>query len=99
MMVYGVFSAFLVLYLREQASGTSPAWALLVLFALAVARIVAALAMWEWKWWGMIVYAAATLVSAVVGLIVFHTQYWVFHELIPLAILGYLVKDKRQAFE
>ena len=99
MMLHGIFAAFLVVYLREQKGGTSPAWFLLVLFALAAARIVSALAIWEWKRWGLIVYAAATMVSIVVGLILTGTQYWVFHELVPLLILGYLVKDQTSAFE
>ena len=98
MMIHGIFAAFLVLYLREQKDGVSAVWALLVLFALAVAHIVAALAIWEWKRWGLIVYAAAVIVSMVVGLILTHTQLWVFHEILPLVILGYLVKDKLPAF-
>ncbi len=99
MMIHGIFAALLVLYLREQKSGVSPVWVLLVLFALATAHIVAALAIWEWKRWGLIVYVAATVVSMVVGLILTGTQLWVFHEIIPLAILGYLVKGKLNAFE
>jgi hypothetical protein len=98
MMIHGIFAAFLVLYLREQKDGVSAVWVLLVLFALAVAHIVAALAIWEWKRWGLIVYAAAVIVSMVVGLILTHTQLWVFHEILPLVILGYLVKDKLPAF-
>jgi hypothetical protein len=99
MLLYGIFSSFLVLYLREQDGKASPAWVLLVLFALAAAHVVAALAIWEWKQWGLIVYAVATIVSTVVGLILTHTQLWVFHELLPLVILGYLVRDKRQLFD
>jgi membrane-associated HD superfamily phosphohydrolase len=99
MMIHGIFAAFLVLYLREQKSGASPVWVLLVLFALAVAHVVAALAIWEWKRWGLIVYVAATVVSMVVGLILTGTQLWVFHEVIPLVILGYLVRGKLTAFE
>jgi hypothetical protein len=99
MMIHGIFAAFLVLYLREQKSGVSPVWVLLVLFALATAHIVAALAIWEWKRWGLIVYVVATVVSMVVGLILTGTQLWVFHEVIPLAILGYLVRGKLNAFE
>jgi hypothetical protein len=102
MMIHGIFAAFLVLYLREnsaQTSGASPAWVLLVLFALTATRIVAALAIWEWKRWGLVAYGVATLVSMVVGLILTHTQLWVFHELIPFVILGYVVKSRQQYFE
>jgi cytochrome bd-type quinol oxidase subunit 2 len=98
MMVYGIFAAFVVLYLREQQSGTTPPWVLATLFALAVAHLVAALAIWEWKQWGLMLYAGATVVSIAVGLVLTGTQLWVFHELLPLVILGYLVKDKRQLF-
>jgi len=99
MMIHGIFAAFLVLYLREQQSGTSPVWVLLVLFAMAAAHVIAALAIWEWKRWGLILYVAVTVVSMVVGLILTGTQLWVFHEVIPLVILGYLVKDQMKAFE
>jgi len=99
MMIHGIFAAFLVLYLREQNSGASAVWVLLVLFAMAAAHIVAALAIWEWKRWGLIVYAVVTVVSMGVGLLLTGTQLWVFHEAIPLAILGYLVKDKQKSFE
>lgn len=98
MMVHGIFAAFLVLYLRQQQSGASPVWVLLVLFALAVAHVVAALAIWEWKQWGLILYAAVTLVSMAVGLLLTGTQLWVFHEVLPLAILGYVIKDKTKLF-
>jgi hypothetical protein len=99
MLLYGIFASFLVLYLRELDGKPSAAWVLLVLFALAAAHVVAALAIWEWKQWGLIVYAAATVVSIVVGLVLTHTQLWVFHELLPLVILGYLVRDKRNYFD
>jgi hypothetical protein len=99
MMLHGIFAAFLVLYLREQGGRTAPPWVLLVLFVLASAHVVAALAIWEWKQWGLILYAVVTVVSMAVGLILSGTQLWVFHEVIPLAILGYLIKDKTKAFE
>jgi len=100
MMIHGVFAAFLVLYLRELKDGVvSPVWVLLILFALAVAHIVAALAIWEWKRWGLILYTVTIVVSSVVGLILTHTQLWVFHEVLLLVILGYLVKDKMSAFD
>jgi hypothetical protein len=98
MMIHGIFSAFLVLYLREQQDGQSPLWVLAILFALATAHIVAALAIWEWKRWGFILYGVTIVVSIVLGLILTHTQLWVFHEILPLAILGYLVKDKWRYF-
>jgi uncharacterized membrane protein AbrB (regulator of aidB expression) len=99
MMIHGLFSAFLVLYLREQDEGVSAPWVLGILFLLAVAHIIATLAIWEWKRWGLLLYAGTIVVSIVVGLVLTASQLWVFHEVLPLAILGYLVKDKLPLFE
>ncbi len=98
MMIHGLFSAFLVLYLREQNEGVSAPWVLVILFLLAVAHIIATLAIWEWKRWGLLLYLGTVAVSIAVGLVLTATQFWVFHEVLPLAILGYLVKDKLPLF-
>lgn len=99
MMIHGLFSAFLVLYLREQNEGVSAPWVLGILFLLAVAHIIATLAIWEWKRWGLLLYSGTVAVSIAVGLVLTASQLWVFHEILPLAILGYLIKDKRPLFE
>jgi hypothetical protein len=92
-MVHGLLSSVLIFTLRGQPDADSPPL-LGVLLLLALADIVAALAIWFWQRWGLILYAVTVVISIVIGLVVFRTQLWVFHEIIPLAILGYLVKDK-----
>jgi hypothetical protein len=92
-MVHGLLSSVLIFTLRGQPDADSPPL-LGVLLLLALADIVAALAIRFWQRWGLIHYAATVVISIVIGLVVFRTQLWVFHEIIPLAILGYLVKDK-----
>lgn len=93
MILHGVLSSALIYYQAKLPGANSPGW-LGVLFLVAIADIVAAIAIWYWQRWGLILYAIATVVSIAVGLILTRTQLWVFHEIIPLAILGYLVKDK-----
>lgn len=93
MAIHGIVASLLVFYLRRQPGSDSPLW-LAVLAAVSVATVVAAIAIWYWKRWGLILYAVTIAVGIVVGLILTRTQLWVFHEIIPLAILGYLVKDK-----
>lgn len=93
MILHGVLSSALIYYQATLPGANSPGW-LGVLFLVAIADIVAAIAIWYWQRWGLILYAIATVVSIAVGLILTRTQLWVFHEIIPLAILGYLVKDK-----
>jgi hypothetical protein len=93
MMVHGLVSSVLIYSLRRQPDADSPLL-LGVLLLLAFTDVVAALAIWFWQRWGLFLYVAAVVASIVIGLVIFRTQLWVFHEVIPLAILGYLLKDK-----
>lgn len=97
-LLHGILASLLILYLRQQRADPSPAWILLILFALALADIVAAIAIWYWKRWGLVLYAVSTAIGIVVGLVLTASQLIVFHDIIPLAILGYLVKDYWGAF-
>lgn len=93
-LLHGIFASGLIWYLRTQRNDPSPSWILAILFLLAVADIVAALAAWNWKKWGLWLYAVSTAADIVIGLVLTGSQLVVFHEIIPLAILGYLVRDK-----
>jgi hypothetical protein len=98
-MLHGVFAAGLIWYLRAQRNDPSPSWILAILFALGVADIVAAVAAWNWKKWGLWLYAFATAAGIVVGLVLTASQLIVFHDLVPLVILGLLIRDKRGYFD
>jgi len=93
MLLDGIISSLLIFFLRNQSGDDSTIW--LGLLALAsIAIVVATVAIWYWQRWGLILYAISIGISIVVGLVLTRSQLWVFHEIIPLAILGYLVKDK-----
>ena len=96
--VHGVIAAGLIWYLRNEGGLGSPWWVFTLLFVLAIADIVAAVAAWYWKRWGLQLYALSTVVGIVIGLVLTASQLIVFHDIIPLAILGYLIKDKRSHF-
>jgi hypothetical protein len=93
MLIHGILSAALIAYVYMNQGGDSPLWLGLLLLS-AIAIVVAAVAIWYWQRWGLILYAVAIGISIVIGLVLTRTQLWVFHEIIPLAILGYLIKDK-----
>jgi len=93
---HSTFAAFLILDLRARQNVPSSPWFWLLLLALAVADIVAAIAIWNWKRWGFVLYGISTVVSIVVGLLLTGSQLIVFHDIIPLTILGYLLKNKQQ---
>jgi hypothetical protein len=98
-MVHGIVATILVLYLQQQEHTARFPWALPALLALSLADIVAGIAAWYWKKWGLALYAISTAVGIVVGLILTASQLIVFHDIIPLVILGYLVRDKLSFFD
>jgi hypothetical protein len=98
-MLHGILASLLIWYLRTQQSEPSPSWVLAILFVLALADVVAAIATWYWKKWGLWLYVISTIAGTVIGLVLTRSQLWVFHDLLPLVILGYLIKDKRNFFD
>ena len=93
MVIHSIVTGLLLYYFKSQNYDDAPTW-LGVLFILALAKIVAAIAIWYWQRWGLILYGIAVIISIIVGLVVTGTQLWVFHEILPLAILGWIIKDK-----
>ena len=98
-MLHGILASVLIWYLRNQVGDSSPAWVVVTLFVMAIVDIVAAMLVWNWKRWGLWLYAISTVVSIVIGLVLTRSQLWVFHDIIPLVILGFLVKDKQSYFD
>ena len=97
--LHSILYAFLILYLRGQSNEDSPVWMAIVVFVLSIVDVVAVIAIWNWKKWGLQLYAVTTVVAIAVGLMLTGTQLIVFHAILPLAILGYLIKDKWAQFE
>jgi L-asparagine transporter-like permease len=95
--LHGVIASVLVAYQGRQPYSDSPLW-LTILGLLAIADIVAMIAVWYWKRWGLVLYAISTAIGIAIGLVLTRTQLWVFHDILPLVILGYLIKDKWSYF-
>ena len=70
-----------------------------VLFLLSAAKVVAAIGIWVWERWALYVYAAAVVGTIAVGLMLTGTWVFAFNEILPMAILGWLLKDKYGNFE
>jgi hypothetical protein len=98
-MLHGTLASALIWYLRNQGGDASPAWVVTTLFVMAIVDVVAAILVWNWKRWGLWLYAISTVVGIVIGLVLTRSQLWVFHDIIPLVILGLLVKDKQSYFD
>jgi hypothetical protein len=96
---HGLLFTYLTWSVLKPGDSSAPEWMLWLLLLLSVADVVAAVALWKWKKWGFQLFGIATAVSIGLGLVVTASQLFVFYAIIPLAILGYLMKDKWQHFE
>jgi hypothetical protein len=85
--------------LQEQYRSTS--WVLPALALASLAGIVAAVGMWFWKKWGIYLYVAISITAAVVHILLTGSTMVVFYDLIPVAILGYVItlQSKNNLFE
>jgi hypothetical protein len=63
-----------------------------------LANVVAAVGIFYWQKWALYVYAASTVIAVVVGLLT--VGIWsVFYMLLPLVIIGWLLRTKWSYFE
>ena len=95
MAVHGIFAAYLY---STGAPEVSRPWIISLMVVHSLANIVAAVAIFYWKKWGLYVYAASTILALVLGLI--SIGVWsVFYMILPFVILGWILRSKMQYFE
>ncbi len=99
MAVHGIFAAFLYNTQRLAPAPTMQRdWILGLMVVHFLANVVAAVGIWYWKKWALYVYAASTVLAVVVGLM--SVGIWsVFYLVLPLAIVGWLLRTKWDYFE
>ncbi len=73
--------------------------ALWVMFLAAAADVVAGVAMWYWKRWGIYLYGVASAVSAIVAVLAAGDLVLLFGALLPAIIVLYIVVAERAKFE
>ena len=77
-----------------------PAPVLLGLLLLcSVATVVAGIAMWFWKRWGIYLYVAAGAATALLFLMRTASIWMFFGALIPMVIVGYILQPKLKYFK
>lgn len=74
-------------------------FALWVTLLAAVADVVAGVAMWFWKRWGIYLYAVATVAAAVASLLATGSMLFLFGALLPAIIVLYIIAMQRDTFE
>lgn len=85
--------------LQDEYANTT--WVLPLMTLVSLICIVAAVAMWYWKQWGIYLYAFACVVQAAVHLAMTGSLLVVFYDLLPLSIVAYVIslQDKQRLFE
>jgi hypothetical protein len=98
MLLHGIFGTILYYSVRSQSAYLDRPVVISLMVIHSLLNVIAVLGIWNWKKWGMQLYAASTLLAVVVGLI--SIGMWsVFYFVLPLAILGYLMRTKWDYFE
>ena len=90
--LHGIFATAFYYAIRTQEVLDRPLIISLMVLHSA-ANVIAAVLIWFWNKWGLYLYAASTMLAVVVGLISIGA--WsVFYMILPLAILGWLLRTK-----
>jgi hypothetical protein len=97
--ILGVGRSLLYYYLLKQDYERDLVWVLPVLFILSLVTLLSGIGMWNWKRWGLYLYAGSALVSIAAGLILTGSIFVVFYELLPIAILGSILGQTSKYFE
>jgi hypothetical protein len=82
-----------------EAQRTVGSIALWLTVLAALADVVAAIAMWYWKLWGIYLYAIATVAAAVGALLATGSMLFLFGSLLPAIVVLYIVAMQRNKFE
>jgi hypothetical protein len=100
-LLHGILASYLAFSSLKEVYRDSTSWILIVLALISLADIVAAFAMWRWKKWGIVLYAATKVVAAVIHLMLTGSLLVVFYDLLPVVFLGYVInlQSKRNLFE
>jgi small basic protein len=99
-MLHSIVAAVIIYVTANQpdAPDTFP-WYISALVLAVIAKLIGAIAIWNWRKWGLYLYAAGVFVSIVVGLMLTGLLSFVFVYFLPLAVLGWLLKDKYGNFQ
>lgn len=97
MALHGIFAAYLYSTMTTAPEVQRP-WIIGMMVLHFLANVAAAVGIFYWKKWGLYVYAASTILALVAGLI--SVGMWsVFYMVLPLAILGWMLRSKWDYFD
>jgi hypothetical protein len=99
LVIQSAIGIILIMDLTNRPEDPSRPYLFTALFVLSAAKLVGVLGIWLWKRWGLYAYAGAVVGIAIIGLALTGTALMVFFELLPVAITGWLLREKMQYFQ
>ena len=95
--LHGIFGTVFYYVIRTQEALDKP-WIISLMVVHSLANVVAALGIWFWKKWALYIYMASTILAIFVGLVSIGA--WsLFYMILPLAILGWVLRTKWDYFD
>lgn len=84
----------------KNAAGEVTTPIILALFIISsIAHVIAGIALWDWKKWGLTLYFISAVLTGVLGLINTGSFIVLFGAIVPFAVVGYVVRMKWHLFE
>ena len=97
--LHGILMAAIFWTVRPDVEKTWGNIAVWIMILSAVGDIVAAVAMWLWKRWGIYLYGLAAIGSAIVAVMASGDLFLLFGALLPAIIVLYIVMMQGEKFE
>ena len=95
--LHGIVAGIFYYYARLDDSIVTRPWLLMLMAIHFFANVISAVGIWKWKMWGWQLYVASTVLALVVGLLAIGI--WsVFYMILPLAIVGWVLRTKWDNF-
>ena len=98
MLLHGIIAAYVFYTYRVETAILDRPWILTLMIIHSLANAIAAAGIWFWKKWALYIYAGSTILALIVGLV--SVGIWsVFYVVLPLAIVGWVLRTKWKYFE
>ena len=99
MAVHGIAAAYFYSTAKMGATPNAHTWVLSLMVAHSLLNIIAVVGIWFWQKWALYVYAVSTVLALIAGLMTGYGMYSSFYVILPVAILGWLLRTKWDYFK
>jgi cation transport ATPase len=97
--LYGIIMAAVYWTVAPDAERALTSISVWVAFLAAAAQVVAGVALWFWKKWGIYLFGISAAASAAVTVLVTGDLFLLFGSLLPAVIVLYIIMTQREKFE